>query len=94
MPADEYEKLAPLSAKAFVEATKKQQIFLYPDEYRDADDAKWEENFTNPMRSGRVPGEALDFQIICPFALTAEQGAWKESRLERVKRYILEQLEN
>ncbi len=92
VPADEYEKLAPLSAKAFVEATKKQQIFLYPDEYKNADEAKWEENFMKPMRSGRVPGEALDFQIICPFALQAEQGAWKESRLENVKNYILEQL--
>ncbi|MBO4394725.1 MAG: CapA family protein [Eubacterium sp.] len=92
VPADEYEKLAPLSAKAFVEATKKQQMFLYPDEYKNADAAKWEENFMKPMRSGRVPGEALDFQIICPFAETAEQGAWKDSKLEHVKKYILEQL--
>lgn len=90
--AEEYEKLAPLSAKAFVEATKKQQIFLYPDQYRDADEKTWEENFMNPRRSGRVEGEALDFQIICPFAETAEAGAWRESKLEQVKRYILEQL--
>ena len=90
--ADEYEKLAPLSAKAFVEANKKQQIFLYPDKYKDADEEVWKENFFNPMRSGRVPGEALDFQIICPFALTAEKGAWKDSRLEGVKKYILDQL--
>lgn len=93
VPADEYEKLAPLSAKAFVEATKKQQIFLYPDEYKNADAAKWKENFMNPMRSGRVEGEALDFQIICPFAETAEKGAWKDSKLESVKKYILDQLD-
>ena len=90
---DEYVKLAPLSAKAFVEANKKQQIFLYPDKYADADEATWEENFSNPMRSGRVPGEALDFQIICPFAKTADEGEWKKSKLENVKKYILEQLE-
>ena len=91
--AEEYEKLAPLSAAAFVEATKKQQIFLYPDQYRDADDKTWEENFMNPRRSGRVEGEALDFQIICPFAETAKKGAWKDSSLENVKRYILDQLD-
>ena len=92
VPAEEYEKLAPLSAKAFVEATKKQQIFLYPEEYKNADEAKWEENFMKPMRSGRVPGEALDFQIICPFAREADKGAWQDSRLDSVKRYILDQL--
>ena len=90
--AEDYEKLAPFSAAAFVEATKKQQIFLYPEEYRDADEKKWEENFMNPKRSGRVPGEALDFQIICPFAEKAKQGAWKDSSLESVKQYIREQL--
>ena len=90
--ADEYELLAPLSAKAFVEANKKQQIFLYPDQYKNADEAKWKENFMNPKRSGRVEGEALDFQIICPFAETADEGAWKESKLENVKKYILDQL--
>ena len=91
--AEEYEKLAPLSAKAFVEANKKQQIFLYPDKYKDADEETWHENFFNPKRSGRVPGEALDFQIICPFAEKAEKGAWKDSKLEGVKKYILDQLE-
>ena len=90
--AEEYEKLAPLSAKAFVEANKKQQIFLYPDKYKDADEETWHENFFNPKRSGRVIGEALDFQIICPFAEEAEKGAWKDSKLEGVKKYILDQL--
>ena len=92
VPADEYEKLAPLSAKAFICATKKQKVFLSPEEYTDADEKKWEENLLDPMRSGRVPGEGLDFQIIYPFSKEAEKGAWKESRLERVKEYILEQL--
>ena len=88
----EYELLSPLSAKAFVEATKRQQIFLYPEQYEDADEAAWEKNFSNPMRSGRVPGEALDFQIICPFAKKADEGDWKKSSLEGVKEYILRQL--
>lgn len=93
VPAKEYELLAPLSAKAFVEAQKKRLVFLYPEQFRDADEATWRADFMNPRRSGRVEGEALDFQIICPFAKTAEQGAWKESKLEEVKQYILDQLD-
>ena len=46
----------------------------------------------NPRRSGRVIGEGLDFHIICPIAEQAEKGAWKESKLESVKEYILEQM--
>lgn len=91
--AKEYELLEPLSAKAFVEATKKQQIFLLPDKYSlNTTDEEWHENFYNPKRSGRVEGEALDFQIIVPIAKRAEENAWKQSKLENVKKYILEQL--
>ena len=46
----------------------------------------------NPKRSGRVIGEGLDFHIICPIAAKADEGTWKESRLEEVKEFILEQM--
>ena len=46
----------------------------------------------NPKRSGRVIGEGLDFHIICPIAEKAEEGAWRESTLEGVKGFILEQM--
>ena len=93
VPEDEYKKLAPLSAKAFVAATKRQQIFMYPDRYSAATtEEEWHENFWNEKRSGRVPGEALDFQIVCPLADEAEKGAWKDSRLEKVKDYILKMM--
>ena len=88
----EYEKLKPLAAKMFVAATKRQQIFLKPEEYLGASEEKWHENFFNPKRSGRVEGEALDFQIVCPLADKAEEGAWKESILEDVKEFILRQM--
>ncbi len=89
---EEYGLLAPLAAKMFIAATKRREIYLKPDEYKNADAAKWEENLMDPKRSGRVPGEALDFRIICPFAETAEDGRWKKSRLEKVKKYILDQM--
>lgn len=85
---DEYELLEPLSAAAFVAATKRQQIYLNPDKYTNATEEDWKENFENPMRSGRVPGEALDFQIICPIAEQAKDGEWKKSKLTNVVEYI------
>lgn len=89
---EDYQKLAPLAAKQMVAAYKRQQIYLNPEEYREASEEKWHENFQNPKRSGRVIGEGLDFHIICPLAEEAEAGAWRESKLEDVKAYILEQM--
>ena len=70
---DEYNKLIPLACKMFIAATKRQQVFLYPDKYKNASEADWEENLMNPKRSGRVIGEGLDFHIICPIAEKAER---------------------
>lgn len=89
---DQYKLLAPLAAKMFVAATKRQQIYLNPAEYKDADEAKWAEHFANPRRSGRVEGEGLDFFIICPLAELEKEKAWEKSNLSAVKEYILEQM--
>lgn len=90
---DEYRLLVPLSAKAFIAATKRQQIYLKPDKYSaSTSDKEWEENFNEPLRSGRVPGETLDFAIILPLAESEGKKEWKKSRLEDVKKYILEQM--
>ncbi|MBR5896853.1 MAG: CapA family protein [Lachnospiraceae bacterium] len=88
---DEYKLLAPLSAKMFVAATKRQQIFMKTMSPNSTEE-EWAEHFANPKRSGRVPGEGLDFFIILPLAAEAEKGEWKKSRLEGVKDYILKQM--
>lgn len=88
----DYDLLVPLSAKAFIAATKRQMTFLKPEEFAGADEAKWEEHFSDEKRTGRVPGEALDFFLIRPLAAEAEKGEWKKSGLENVKKYILEQM--
>ena len=90
---DEYEKLVPLAAKMFIENTKRQLRFLKPDQFKDATDEDWYNNFYEPLRSGRVPGECLDFQIIYPLSLKADEGKWKESSLEGVKEFILKQID-
>ncbi len=87
----DYKLLAPLSAQMFVAATKRQQIFMKTMK-PDATEEEWAEHFANPKRSGRVPGEGLDFFIVLPLAAEAERGEWKKSKLEGVKEYILEQM--
>lgn len=84
---EEYLKLEPLAAKMFISATKRQQIYLNPAEYANASEEKWKENFSNPRRSGRVIGEALDFAIVCPLAEKEKEKEWKNSKLESKKLY-------
>lgn len=89
---EDYNLLIPLSSKAFIKATKVQQAYLNPKELKGASDEVWEEHFSNPMRTGRVPGETLDFFIIRPIADKAREHEWEKSKLEDVKQYILDQL--
>jgi len=90
--AEEYELLKPLAAKMFIENTKRQLRYMKPDIFNNATDEDFYNNFYEPLRSGRVPGEVLDMQIIYPLSLEAEKGTWKESRLEQVKAFMLAQM--
>ncbi|MCR5782311.1 MAG: CapA family protein, partial [Clostridia bacterium] len=66
--------------------------FLYPDRFGNATEEQWREHFAEPMRTGRVPGECLDFYIVCPLAEQEKNKEWKKSRLEDVKEFIAGQL--
>ena len=89
---EEYKLLSPLSAKMHIAATRRQMTYLNPDRFKNATEEEWAEHFAEPLRTGRVPGETLDFFILCPLAEKAEEGEWKKSKLEDVKQYILEQI--
>ena len=89
---EDFNLLSPLSAKMHIEATKRQMAYLKPDEFKNATEEKWKAHFSEELRTGRVPGETLDFFILCPLAQKAEEGKWKESKLEDIKKYILEQM--
>jgi len=91
VPEEEYNKLIALSTKAFIENTKRQWRFLKPAQFANASEEDWVANFYEPLRSGRVPGETLDFQILYPLAQSCSE-EWKSSKLEAVKSYILEQM--
>lgn len=89
---EQYELLAPLAAKVFIANTKRQLSFLYPEKFANATEEQWLANFYEPLRSGRVPGETLDMQIMYPLSQREAEGTWKRSTLEEVKEFMLEQL--
>ena len=70
----------------------RQQIYLNPKRFENATEEEWKEHFTEPLRSGRVPGETLDFFIICPLAEKESDEAWKRSKLDGVVEYMRKQL--
>lgn len=92
IPAEEYELLAPLSAKAFVEEDRRKMIYLEPERFTDASEEVWNGYFFSEEPDGYFKGAHMDFGIIVPFSRKAEEGAWKRSKLEKVKEYILRQL--
>ncbi len=89
---EDFRLLSPLSAKMHINATKRQMTYLNPARFKDATEEEWAEHFREPLRTGRVPGETLDFFILVPLAEEAEKEEWKKSKLENVKNYILEQM--
>jgi len=92
IPAEEYELLAPLSAKAFVIEDSRKMIYLEPETYTNATKEVWDAYFFSENTDGFFAGAHMDFNIIVPFSWKAEEGLWKQSKLEKVKEYILRQL--
>ena len=92
VPAEEYELLAPLSAKAFVVEDMRKMVYLEPETYTDATQEVWDAYFFSENTDGFFAGAHMDFNIIVPFSREAEKGLWKQSKLEKVKEYILKQL--
>ena len=92
IPAEEYELLAPLSARAFVAEEMRKMIYLEPERFGNASQAVWDRYFFSQEPDGYFEGAHMDFGIILPFSKKAEEGLWKQSTLEQVKQYILRQI--
>ena len=92
IPAEEYALLAPLSAKAFVEEDRRKMIYLEPERFTDAPREVWEGYFFSTEPDGYFEGAHMDFNIFVPSSQKADEGAWKQSKLDKVKEYILRQL--
>ena len=92
IPAEEYELLAPLSAKAFVVEDMRKKVYLEPETYTNATQEVWDSYFFSENTDGFFAGAHMDFNVIVPFSRKAEEGLWRQSKLEQVKQYILRQM--
>ena len=92
IPADEYELLAPLSAKAFVAEDMRVMVYLEPHNYAGCDDTVWDKYYSTIVSSYYSKDAHMDYDVIMPLSQKAEDGKWQESKLANVKSYILRQL--
>ena len=92
VPAEEYELLAPLAAQAFVKEDMRKMIYLEPQRFTDAPAEVWRDYFFSTEPDGYFEGAHMDFSRIVPLSRRAEESAWRQSKLEKVKAYILRQL--
>ena len=92
IPAEEYELLAPLSAQAFVTEERRTKCFTESERFMNCSEKEWEQYFFSTEPDGYYPGAHMDLGLVVPFARTAEDGQWQQSKLDKVKVYILRQL--
>lgn len=89
---EEYQKLLPLSAKAFVSAEIKRKKFLHPEIYNEFSENDWEKYLLSKDREEFIEGETMDFSVIFPIAKSEKYEEWKKSELLKVVKYINSQL--
>ena len=90
IPAEEYELLAPLSAKAFIVEDKRIMCYLEPEKFEGCSQEVWEE-FYKQTSFYYSKDAHMDYDVILPLSAQAENGQWQLSKLEKVKAYILAQ---
>ena len=89
--ADEYELLAPLSAKAFIAEDMRVMRYLEPQNFQNCTDEVWDDYYDHTVSSFCSENAHMDYDKILPWAQEAETGKWQESKLEEIKTYILQQ---
>ena len=90
IPADEYELLAPLSAKGFLIEDQRIMRYLEPEKYVGCTQEVWDHYYTQ-ISSYYSKDAHMDYDIILPLSAKADNGRWQKSKLEKVKAYILGQ---
>lgn len=91
---EEYKRLIPIASAAFIEAEKKRKRFVKPDRFATYTDEEFKEFLLSEdsERTEYIKDERMDFSYMYAEMAKMEDGAWKESKLEAVKEYILKQL--
>ena len=92
VPAEAYEQFKGLAAKVLIENTKRQLRYMKPGEFANATEDDFVRNFYEPLRSGRVPGETLDMQIIYPLSQAYTGNLSVPSGMQGVVDHMLSQI--
>lgn len=90
--AEEYKRLMPMAAKAFLSNERKRVHFLNPSKYEQYTDEQWSQFYQDYSEGKRVKGQYRDLAVYESLALLADDGRFEKSQLEKVKKYILKQL--
>lgn len=91
IPAGEFELLAPLSAKAFLIEDQRVMCYLEPEKYVGCPQSVWDHYYTQ-ISSYYSKNAHMDYDVILPLSEKVKEGKWQESKLDKVKTYILRQL--
>ncbi len=89
---EEYLKLIPTAAAAFIKAEKKKCCFSKPDTFVNAAPETWDAYFSDYKRGNRIPKLHHDLPAYLELAEKADEAVFDSSKLEGVKAYIRELL--
>ena len=87
--ADEFEKLSPFAAEAFMIEERKKMIYLEPEKYTNASQEEWDEYYYSTSPDGYDKGAHMDLAIVVPYAAKVSEEAYKTSKLNKVIDYIM-----
>ena len=89
---EEYTLLSPLAAKAFLLSDMRKMMFLEPERFKNADQSVWDGYFFSTEPDGYFKGAHMDLSLIVPLAKEEEKKDWQKSKLDKVKNYLLKQI--
>ena len=89
---EEYTLLSPLAAKAFLLSDMRKMMFLEPERFKNADQSVWDGYFFSTEPDGYFEGAHMDLSLIVPLAKEEEKKDWQKSKLDKVKNYLLKQI--
>ena len=67
--------------------------FLEPTRFSDADQSVWDGYFFSTEPDGYFKGAHMDLSLIVPLAEEESKKEWQKSKLDKVKNYILKQID-
>ena len=75
-------------------AERKKMIYLEPERFTSITPEDWNSYVYSTEPDGYTKGTHMDLSVIAPIADAEADGAWRNSKLDSVKEYLLKQINN